>query len=139
MAGYQTGCGGKSQKGPVKTTREHARRFEFCFPMQDVLVLVEESESGVLIRATRDCFSAERKTAFVRELAMEGFISDQYRWATLDGAWSCFGIRWSVDYSWLVLSEEVLARTRRFMLTILLSGAGLWVAQMTALFMFARR
>lgn len=123
----------------MKTTREPARQYEFCFPRQDVLILVEESESGVVIRATRDCFSPERKTAFVRELALEGFISDRYQWASFEGGWSGFGVRWRVDYSWLTLSPAALARARRFMLSLYFSAAAFWVAQMTALFMFARR
>jgi hypothetical protein len=108
----------------VKTTRGSCRRFEFCYPQTDTLLLVEEADDEVLIRATRNTFSEEQKIAFVRSLASEGFISDSFRWSASIGRGSDGHVRWVVDYSWLELSEEVLAPSRQFM-TRLFVGAGL--------------
>jgi hypothetical protein len=90
------------------------RSAEFCFPRLDTLVRVEVSDESVVIRATRDTFSARRKDFFIRELAAEGFIPDRFQWSAPDDAGTSFGrIRWLVDYNWLSLSEDNHARSRR--------------------------
>jgi hypothetical protein len=90
------------------------RSAEFCFPRLDTLVRVEVSDESVTIRATRDTFSSRRKDFFIRELAAEGFIPDRFHWSAPDDAETSFGrIRWLVDNTWLSLSEENRARSRR--------------------------
>jgi hypothetical protein len=89
-------------------------RFEFCFPRMDTLVLVEVTEGDVTIRATRDSFSPQRKARFVRELVSEGFIPEEYRWLPVGEPQSYQrGVRWVVDFSWLGIDEEMMARMRR--------------------------
>jgi hypothetical protein len=108
--------------------------FEFCFPQLDTLLLVENSAESVVIRATRDTFSEPRKLAFIRELASEGFIADEYRWLSADRLHACAGIRWLVDYRWLALSPQVFARSRRFVVRLLAGAALTWLAMMVFLF-----
>jgi hypothetical protein len=87
---------------------------EFCFPRLNTLVRVEVSDGSVTIRATRDTFSPRRKDFFIRELAAEGFIPEQFQWSAPDDTGTSYGrIRWLVDYTWLSLSEEDRARSRR--------------------------
>ena len=57
-----------------------SQRYEFSFPDLDTLVQVEERAGAVLVRATRDTFSSARKEYFIRELAAEGFIPDEFQW-----------------------------------------------------------
>ena len=111
--------------------------FEFCFPQLDTLLLVENSAGSVVIHATRDTFSEPRKLAFIRELASEGFISDEYRWLAADYLHARAGIRWLVDYRWLAFSPQLLARSRRFVLRLLAGAAFAWLAMMV--FLFFRR
>jgi hypothetical protein len=49
-------------------------RFELHIPDLDNHVRSENSASGVLISATRDNLSDQRKTFFIRPLAAEGYI-----------------------------------------------------------------
>ena len=63
----------------MKTLTRIQRQFEFCFPNLDTLVLVEEFDDCLLIRATRNTFSEERKIRFVHELVAEGFVSESYK------------------------------------------------------------
>jgi hypothetical protein len=86
-------------------------RFEFYFQSVDTLVLVQNRESGIIIRATEETFSDRRKENFIHELAMEGFIPDEYRWYHLGGP----GLRWVRDRSWLRINEVAAAHTRQLM------------------------
>lgn len=117
----------------MKTSMPDHHCFEFYFPVLDTLVLVEELDGAVVVRATRDTFSERRKHCFIRELAAEGFIPDSYRWFSLAGAESYRGVRWLVDISWVKLSEAVTVRARRFMMRLFLSASLLSVAIMAAL------
>ncbi len=92
---------------------------EFCFPRLDTHVRVEVSDESVTIRATRDTFSSIRKDFFIRELAAEGFIPDQCRWASPGDVGVSYGrVRWLVDHGWLTIGEEILAKSRRFALRL---------------------
>jgi hypothetical protein len=123
----------------MKTSLTSPRHFEFCFPHLDTLILVEDNGEAVDIRATRDTFSEQRKQAFIRELAAEGFIADSYRWFSLAGPESYFGVHWRVDFSWLELPALVLARARRFMLGLLLGGGLLWAVLIAGLWLRTTR
>ena len=105
---------------PVKTNRTVPCHFEFCFPRMDTLLLVEVEGRDVTIRATRDTFNERQKDFFVRELASEGFIPEESQWFRPEGQdrWQ-HGVRWMVDFSWLEIDEAVVARTRRWMLSVI--------------------
>jgi hypothetical protein len=109
-------------------------QFEFCFPQLDTLILVEELATEVVIRATRNTFSEQRKIYFIRELAAEGFISDNYRWVTGFDSFSWLRVHWLLDASWLEPCQVQIARSRKFMIRLLAFTALLWLAMMTALF-----
>ena len=100
--------------------------YDFDFPRLDTVVRVEECDGRVVIRATCDTFSAERKSCFVHELAEEGFISDRFRWcepADTDDA--C--VRWVVDHSWGMPGEAAMGRTRRLVMALFGSATLLWL------------
>jgi hypothetical protein len=119
----------------VNTSAVNSQFYEFCFPTLDTLVQVEAADNAVVIRATRDTFSEERKARFIRELAAEGFISDDYRWSLPAASAEFRGVRWLVDFSWLKLHPMLIARTRRFMIR-LLSGALLaWLMMIGLVFL----
>jgi hypothetical protein len=107
------------------------RCFEFQFPDVDTRILVEDLEDGVVIRASRDSFSERRKLSFIRELAAEGFIADCF-------LWSCRGVRWLVDASCAKATEDVAARTNRFMIRLLLCSVLLWLGLIGAAILCAR-
>jgi len=107
------------------------KKFEFYFPNLDNLILVENLEDGgVVIRATRDNFSGERRLYFIRELATEGFIPDCYQW------WndSVSGITWVIDISWLKIPRVWTLRSRKFMVRLLILSALFWLATMRVIY-----
>ena len=57
----------------MNTSVTKARVYEFDFPTLGTLLRVEESDGAVVVRATRDTFTDERKSRFIRELVAEGF------------------------------------------------------------------
>ena len=119
----------------MKTTVLEPPGFDFYFGPLDTLVRVEEVDEQVVIRATRDTFSGQRKACFIRELAAEGFIPDRYHWFTAVGDAGRLGIRWRVDVSWLKFNPELTIATRRFMLRVLGAATVLWLVLMTTLFL----
>ena len=118
----------------MNTTSPANHCFEFYFPERDTLLRVEEADGAVTIRATRDSFSDTRKSSFVRELAAEGFIPDNYQWFSQAEPGAFLGVHWLVDVSWLTLPESALAWARRFMRRILFGGCLVWLGLMVALF-----
>jgi len=114
------------------------RCYEFCFPTLDTLVLVDESDDLVVIRATRDTFSERRKLFFIRELAAEGFISDAYRYVETVCPDDFLPVRWVVDYSWLGPVKTLMARTRRVMIGALGGATILWLVMMGSLLLSRR-
>ena len=115
---------------PPSSTRH---RFEFYFSRLDTLVLVEEADGDVVVRATRDTFSEGRKEGFIHELAQEGFIPDEYRWRSVAGVDTLCGVRWLIDVSWLQLAPEAIVTARRFMLRLFLSVTVLWILLLAGL------
>jgi hypothetical protein len=111
-------------------------QFEFYFANLDSLVLVETREREVIIRATRNSFSEERKVSFIHELAAEGFIPDNYRWFSsfTSTSTSELNVRWLVDISWL---SHNAARTtmNRLMIRTIIGAALLWLAMMALFFL----
>jgi hypothetical protein len=111
----------------------HARPppcYVFDFPRLDTVVAVEPSADRVVIRASRNSFSADRKACFIRELAAEGFIGEEYgsAWFSASGA-----VRWIVDAAGFMPDAAHLAATRRFMLRLLGSAMVSWLLLMGVL------
>lgn len=111
----------------MKASLTSSRRFEFCFPELDTLVEVEETGHEVVIRATRDVFSVERKRAFVRHLAHEGFVSEEHLWYPGPGQCPHGAVRWLVDVAWLEPGPMARAISRRFMTRLFVAAGGLWL------------
>lgn len=113
--------------------------YEFYFPDVDTLVQVETSALAVVIRASRNTFSEQRKRRFIHELAAEGFIPDDYEWLSLASSELSRGVRWLVDISWLTIDPEVTAQTRRFMMRLIAGAALLWLVMMAVLLLHSAR
>jgi hypothetical protein len=114
----------------MKTHAHEPRCFDFYVANLDTHVRVEESAGAVLVRASRNTFSEGRKLSFIRELAAEGFIADEYYWHPLAGRGAFHGARWQVDYAWLLPDPALAARARRQLAKTLLVAAALWLALM---------
>ena len=111
-----------------------SRSYEFAFPDLDTLVMVQETEDELVVRATRDTFSERRKIHFIRELAAEGFVLDSYQWVCDFATSSRLPVRWRVDASWLRIGEAQAARVHLFMIGLMLSATVLWLGMMATLF-----
>ena len=112
------------------------RIYVFSFPRLDTAVEVATLNEGVVIRASRDTFSPDRKTCFLRELAAEGFIPDEYAspWPGGTGP-----VRWIVDAEAFMPAAVQRTATHRFMLRLFVSVAGLWLALIAFLLLHSPR
>jgi hypothetical protein len=109
------------------------KEFEFYLADLDNILLVRsETDGSVTVRATRGNCPEERKAAFIRRLAVEGFIPDEYQWLS-----GCVdesnGVRWVKDHSWLEISPAVSRRSNRFMAKLLLAAGLIWIVMMRVL------
>jgi hypothetical protein len=110
------GRGSARENAAMKFLQEKPRSYEFNFPHMGTRLQVEELGGDVTIRATRDTFSLQRKISFIRELAAEGFIPDDFMWLSIaDADAPGRGVVWIVDSSWLTLDENDIARARRIL------------------------
>ena len=69
-------------------------KFRLYLPDLDNHVLIETSADGVVISATRDNFTNQRKKFFIRQLAAEGYIPDRYEWFSEPAEDGFFGVKW---------------------------------------------
>jgi len=98
----------------MKTLVQEPCRFEFLFPQLKASVSVENMTDEIVVRTSSGTLSEERKTAFVRELASEGFIPDRYQRFS-PGSEGLFGrVRWLVGPVWWMGSPELKTNTFRF-------------------------
>lgn len=116
----------------MKTAFKHPQ-YEFCNNEPYNLILVEQKEDGVIIRAAWDNFSDRRKAFFIKEIAAEGFIPDRYQWFSNYEENGYTGIRWVIDRSWLQVHPEPARKARKFMMWMLLLAGFLWLLLMVAL------
>lgn len=120
--------------------RSSPQVFEFLHRRPENALRVENHETGVRIRATRDNFSDRDKAYFVRYLSDEGFISDRYRWSL--GA--CSDIEWHIEDSCEGTKRTDLhvfashSRANVFMIRLLTSASLLWLIQLGFLFLLSR-
>jgi hypothetical protein len=116
----------------MKSIQEKPRSYEFNFPHLGTRLQVEELGGEVTIRATRDTFSDQRKISFIRELAAEGFIPDDFIWLSISESDAPGrGVIWLVDSSWLKLDENDIARARRILNKALAGAFLLFAVEMT--------
>src|SRR5215475_10740284 len=96
-------------------------KVEMSLQNPENLILVENSGDGVVIRATRDNLSDRKKAWFIRYLAAEGFISDEFEhFRTVD--WTGTSIRWVVDQSWTRREITHSQRVDRLMIQLFVSA-----------------
>jgi len=110
------------------------RHYEFCFAQLDTLVQVEHDGETVVVRATRDTFSSQRKEYFIHELAAEGFIPDVFRWYSTGNRHFAYPVHWLVDINWLTPDRMALRRTRRIIVRALVGATLLWMFILGLLF-----
>lgn len=100
------------------------KEFEFYFADLDNMLLVQCGEDGkVTIRCIKDNLSERRKVCFIRELAAEGFIPDEYQWysGTTTGS---LRVQWVKDWSWVKVPETMTGRSVK----LLLAAFVFWLA-----------
>ncbi|HAM73882.1 MAG TPA: hypothetical protein DCM86_19805 [Verrucomicrobiales bacterium] len=117
----------------MQTQKTSPKQFEFYFSQSDTLILVEDLGDEVVVRATRNTFSPERKLSFIHELASEGFIPESYRWFSGFSDTSMQKVSWVIDGSWLRVNPKVTARATRFTLGLVGGAALLWGGLMALL------
>jgi hypothetical protein len=91
------------------------------------LIEVENSDGSVIIRAARDNFSERRKEFFVRYLAAEGFIPEDFE---------RYPITWEIDPGRVEHGSVLVQRTNRFMIRLFISALLLWLALMSLAFLW---
>ncbi|MDB6068466.1 MAG: hypothetical protein JWR26_4674 [Pedosphaera sp.] len=106
------------------------KQYEFSSQQPENYILVESCEDGVVIRAARKNFSNERKSMFIRELAAEGFIPDQFQWFSDPDTSGYMGITWIIDSSWLHLHAAVRRESERRFFQLIGSASLLWLLVM---------
>jgi hypothetical protein len=110
-----------------------AKDFQFYISDLDNIVLVEcHEDETVTVRATKNNCPQERQISFIRKLAAEGFLPDEYQWfsGATDGS---NGVRWIKDLSWLKIEPAVKKHSHRFMKRLFLAACVLWIAMMRIL------
>jgi hypothetical protein len=110
-----------------------ARDFQFYFSDLDNIILVEcGGDESVTVRASRNNVSEQRKISFIRKLAAEGFIPDDYQWfsGSTDGS---NGLLWITDYSWLKTHQPSRKFANRFMGRLLVAACVVLVAMIRVL------
>src|SRR5258708_203567 len=98
------------------------KQFEFNSQYPENYILVENRDDGVVIRAARKNFSDQRKSAFIKELAAEGFIPDHFQWFSDPDTSNYMGVRWIIDSSWLRLHASVRRESERRFLQMICSA-----------------
>jgi hypothetical protein len=106
------------------------KRAVFVHHWPENRILVENTEDGVVIHATRNNFSLRRKQVFIRELAAEGFIPDGLQWLSSSETQELPGVIWIIDDSWDPHNTATRGMSGKVMVRILLSAAVLWLALM---------
>ena len=97
----------------MATTGEVPGEFELYHSVLDNLVQVRNRGKGVVVRLTRDNFSATAKTSFIRHLALEGFIPDRYQWYSESSGCPSLEVKWVIDGSWVRIHHQLSRHTSR--------------------------
>ena len=112
------------------------KRAEFHCRQPDNYILVQNHKDGVMIRATSDNFSEQRKAAFIRELAAEGFIPDHYQWFLDADASNYLAIKWIIDPSWLRVEKRLVGKAELICGRALLLVAIVWLVLIAMILAF---
>jgi hypothetical protein len=112
---------------------------EFSIRDPDNLIQVEEGEDGVLVRAAMDNISPQRKAAFIRELAAEGFIADKYQWYDGGGLTGHIGVTWVIDRSWVMQTPMMMRRKAAPIILGMIGIAGFLLVLLSAVLILQNR
>lgn len=96
-------------------------------PDLDNHILVENQGGSVVIHASRNNISERRKALFVRHLAREGHIPDQYEWFCEPRPEEFLNVRWVVDRSWSESDPRIERRAWQRELGVTLLGLAIFV------------
>lgn len=113
--------------------------YEFYFADLDTLVQVENRSPDVIIRASRNSFTERRKLYFIRELAAEGFIPDDYHLLALAGSPLSHGVHWIVEPAELSPAEGLATLSRPWMVRVFCAAGLLWVGGVAVLLFYSWR
>src|SRR5690349_20134303 len=97
----------------MKLLTVRTKAHKFYFVKLDCLVRVESRGNTVVIRASRDNFSERQKVFFVRHLAVEGFIPDDFQRYSEGRSRPELRLHWCVDQSWVHTDCALREKTRR--------------------------
>ena len=120
----------------MKTELSLPKRAEFHCMQPENYILVQNHKDGVMIRATSDNFSEQRKAAFIRELAAEGFIPDHYQWFLDADASNYLAIKWIIDPSWLRVDKRLAKKAELLYGRALLLVAVVWMILVVMILVF---
>src|SRR5271157_4920236 len=94
---------------------EASGRIELYHRVLDNLVQVKNCGSSVVVRLTRDNFSASAKASFIKHLALEGFIPDRYQWYSGSSHCAALDVRWVIDGSWVRIGHQLSRQVTRLL------------------------
>lgn len=104
-------------------------KYEFYIQFPDNLILVETVNGNTVIRAAKDNFSEARKNAFIRWLAQEGFIADEYQYWNISNEFA--GIEWEVEKQWTRTPVELTEKIRKAIYTVVILTTIVWIIIVT--------
>lgn len=80
----------------MQTQTNVPTKFNLYIPDLDNHIVIDNGTGGVVVSASRDNFSENRKMCFIRHLSAEGYIPDRYKWFTEAEGDGFLGVKWIV-------------------------------------------
>jgi len=104
-------------------------RVQLSLQNPENFIQIENSDDHVVIRAARDNFNERERISFIRYLAAEGFISDEFGSFGKSGRLGT-SITWIVDGNQPKPTPAYLQRIDRFLIQLVVSASILWLVLM---------
>ena len=112
-----------------------SKTHKFYFVELDCLIRVINRGNKVIVRATRNSFSERDKAFFIRHLAAEGFIPDEYQRYHEHKSNKELRLRWFVDEAWISADSALRCQAQRQLLCAIGVGAMIWLIAMFPVFL----
>ncbi len=122
----------------MRTKVAYPERVKLSTARPQNLVVIENLDERVTIRAQRDNFSPREKACFIRYLAAEGFIPELYQWFTDSDAECSLHATWMVDDARVAVKRSSNKALRRILRLIGCAGL-IWLVLMIFAFLHAPR